>query len=87
MKDTVRSSDGEELINFSKWAAVASHVDQILQFQLPSKVPADDAVSSYLMAQLSQVNESCESEFPQRAIEIQEEEREIKLKTQKRSSS
>ena len=80
MKDTVRSSDGEDLINFSKWVAVASHVDQILQYQLPTKVPADDAVSAYLMAQLSQVTESCEFELTQRASEIRVEEREVERK-------
>ena len=80
MADTERSSDGEDLINFSKWVAVVSRVDQILQYQLPSKVPADDAVSAYLVAQLSQVTEGCESELAQRAGEIRLEEQEVQRK-------
>lgn len=77
MEDTVRSSDGEDLINFSKWVAVVSRVDQILQYQLPNKVPTDDAVSAYLIAQLSQVPNGYESELTRRAGEIRLEEQEV----------
>lgn len=75
MEDTISSSDGEHLINFRKWAAAVSHVDKILQYQLPFNVPADDGASAYLAGQLSRVLKSCESELAGRASRIHLEER------------